>query len=154
MKITQNREPLTPNRLAAATLAALGAASAIPIPLAQLDFAGLFNAFNIESGDSPQALLVIAGVGGILTIAVLGLAFVGVGLALTGAPAARSVLIAAALAGFVTAMPLWVPAGVVIGAAAILLGQSVDRRPSSEHPRRNVLRTTSVDTHRPRRGEA
>ena len=99
MTITQNREPLTPNRLAAAALAALGAASAMPIPLAQLDFAGLFNAFNIESGDSPQALLVIAGVGGILTIAVLGLAFVGVGLALTGAPAARSVLIAAALAG-------------------------------------------------------
>ena len=63
----------------------------------------------------------IAGVGGILTIAVLGFAFVGVGLALTGAPAARNVLIAAALAGFVTAMPLWVPAGVVIGAAAILL---------------------------------
>ena len=154
MTITQNREPLTPNRLAAAALAALGAASAIPIPLAQLDFAGLFNAFNIESGDSPQALLVIAGVGGILTIAVLGLAFVGVGLALSGAPAARSVLIAAALAGFVTAMPLWVPAGVVIGAAAILLGQSVDRRPSSEHPRRNVLRTTSVDTHTPRQGQA
>jgi len=85
---------------------------------------------------------------------VLGLAFVGVGLALTGAPAARNVLIAAALAGFVTAMPLWVPAGVVIGAAAILLGQSVDRRPSSEHPRRNVLRTTSVDTHMPRQGQA
>ena len=154
MTITQNREPLTPNRLAAAALAALGAASAIPIPLAQLDFAGLFNAFNIDSGDSPQALLVIAGVGGILTIAVLGFAFVGVGLALTGAPAARNVLIAAALAGFVTAMPLWVPAGVVIGAAAILLGQSVDRRPSSEHPRRNVLRTTSVDTHTPRQGQA
>jgi hypothetical protein len=154
MTITQNSEPLNPNRLAAAALAALGAASAMPIPLAQLDFAGLFNAFNIDSGDSPQALLVIAGVGGILTIAVLGLAFVGVGLALTGAPAARNVLIAAALAGFVTAMPLWVPAGAVIGAAAILLGQSVDRRPSSEHPRRNVLRTTSVDTHTPRQGQA
>jgi len=154
MTITQNSEPLTPNRLAAAALAAVGAASAMPIPLAQLDFAGLFNAFNIDGGDSPQALLVIAGVGGILTIAVLGFAFVGVGLALTGAPAARNVLIAAALAGFVTAMPLWVPAGVVIGAAAILLGQSVDRRPSSEHPRRNVLRTTSVDTHTPRQGQA
>ena len=57
MTITQNREPLTPNRLAAAALAALGAASAMPIPLAQLDFAGLFNAFNIDSGGSPQALL-------------------------------------------------------------------------------------------------
>src|SRR5437763_15702554 len=154
MTITQNREPLTPNRLAAAALAALGAASAIPMPLAQLDFAGLFNAFNIDSGDSPQALLVIAGVGGILTIAVLGLAFVGVGLALTGAPAARNVLIAAALAGFVTAMPLWVPAGVVIGAAAILLGQSSNRHTSSGYSPRNLLRTTGVDTRTPRKEEA
>ena len=31
---------MIPNRIAAASLAALGAASAIPIPLAQLDFAG------------------------------------------------------------------------------------------------------------------
>jgi hypothetical protein len=154
MTIARNREPLTTNRLTAAALAALGAASAIPIPLAQLDFAGLFNALNIDSGDSPRALLVIAGVGGILTIAVLGLAFVGVGLALTGAPAARNVLIAAALAGFATAMPLWVPAGVLIGAAAILLGQSGDRRASSEHSRRNVPRTTGVVTRTPRRGEA
>ena len=82
-------EPLTANRIAAAALAALGAASAIPIPLAQLDFAGLINAFNIDSGDSPRALLVIAGVGGILTIAVLALAFAGACLALAGAPSAR-----------------------------------------------------------------
>jgi hypothetical protein len=34
---------MTGNRLAAAALAVLGAASAIPIPLAQLDFAGLWN---------------------------------------------------------------------------------------------------------------
>src|SRR5205823_9840380 len=98
-----------PNRLAAAALAALGAASAIPIPLAQLDFAGLFNAFNIDSGESPPALLVIAAVGGILTIAVIALAFAGAILAFTGASSARNTLIAAALAGLVTAMPLWIP---------------------------------------------
>src|SRR5437762_3416130 len=114
MTITQNREPLTPNRLAAAALAALGAASAIPIPLAQLDFASLFNEFNIDGGDSPQALLVIAGVGGILTIAVLGLAFVGVGLALTGAPAAPLWALAAAH-GYGWQM-IWLPAAVA-GAA-------------------------------------
>jgi hypothetical protein len=113
---------MTGNRLAAGALAALGAASAIPIPLAQLDFAGLFNAFNIDGGDSPPALQVIAAVGGILTIAVLCLAFVGAGLALAGAPAARTLLFAAAVAGLVTAMPLWIPAGTVIGAAAVLLG--------------------------------
>jgi hypothetical protein len=111
------------HRIAAAALAAFGAASAIPIPLAQLDFAGLLNAFNIHAGDTPQAVLVIAGIGGVLTFVVLSLAFVGAGLALAGRPAARPVLIAAALAGLVTAMPLWIPAGVVIGAAALILGQ-------------------------------
>jgi hypothetical protein len=114
---------MTDNRIAAAALAALGAASAIPIPLAQLDFAGVWNVFNIDSGDSPRALQVIMGVGGVLTIAVLALAFVGAALAASGHPAARPVLVAAALAGLVTAMPLWIPAGVVIGAAAVLLGQ-------------------------------
>jgi hypothetical protein len=113
---------MTVNRLAAAALAGLGAASAIPIPLAQLDFAGLVNVFNIDSGDSPRALHIIAGVGGILTLGVLALALAGATLALTGNSAARAILIAAALAGLVTAMPLWIPAGVVIGAAALVLG--------------------------------
>jgi hypothetical protein len=116
------------HRLAAAALAAFGASSAIPIPLAQLDFAGIINVFNIHSGDSPRALHVIAGIGGFLTIAVLAIAFVGAFLAATGHPAARPVLIAAALAGLITAMPLWVPAGIVIGAAAFLLGH-----PNSRH---------------------
>src|SRR3712207_1037138 len=38
--------PITPGRVAPAALAALGASSAIPIPLAQLDFAGLINVFR------------------------------------------------------------------------------------------------------------
>jgi hypothetical protein len=37
-------------------------------------------------------------------------------------PAARIVLGAAALAGLLTAPPLWLPTGVVLGAAAMLLG--------------------------------
>jgi hypothetical protein len=125
---------MTGNRLAAAALAALGAASAIPIPLAQLDFAGIINVFNIDSGDSPRALHIIAGVGGVLTVAVLALAFVGAALAATGHPAARAVLIAAALAGLVTAMPLWIPAGVVIGAAAVVLGQPQSRASAPSLP--------------------
>jgi hypothetical protein len=126
---------MTGNRLAAAALAAFGAASAIPIPLAQLDFAGLINVFDIDSGDSPRALHVMAGVGGFLTIGVVVLAFVGAALALRRSAAARPVIIAAALAGLVTAMPLWLPAGVVIGAGALLLGQP-DRQPAttSAHP--------------------
>ena len=127
---------MTGNRLAAAALAALGAASAIPIPLAQLDFAGIMNVFDIDAGDSPRALRIIAGLGGILTIAVLALAFAGAALAATGHPSARAVLVTAALAGLVTAMPLWMPAGAVIGAAAILLGQphSRGRAAASAHP--------------------
>jgi hypothetical protein len=119
---------MTTYRLAAAALAALGAASAIPIPLAQLDFAGVMNAFDIDSGDSPPALHVIAGVGGVLTIGVLALAFAGAALAAMGHRDARAVLIAAALAGLVTAMPLWFPAGIVIGAAAVLLGHADGHR--------------------------
>lgn len=122
MAVIPSTEPMTANRIAAGSLAILGAASAIPIPLAQLDFAGVINAFNIDSGDSPRALLIIAGVGGFLTILILALAFAGAILALTGAPQARHVLIAAALAGLVTAMPLWIPAGVLIAAAAVMLG--------------------------------
>ena len=68
---------MTQNRIAAAALATFGAASAIPIPLAQFDFAGLVDAFDIDNGDSPRALLVMAGVGGFLTIAVLAMAFAG-----------------------------------------------------------------------------
>src|SRR5256885_2140345 len=108
-------------RLASVALAALGAAGAVPIPLAQLDFAGIVNVFGIDAGDSPRALRVVAGVGGVLTCGVIALAFAGAGLALAGAAAARVCLTAAALAGLATALPLWIPAGVVIGAAAFTL---------------------------------
>jgi hypothetical protein len=151
MAITQDRQPLSMSRFAAAALAALGAASAIPIPLAQLHFAGLINAFNIDSGDSPRALLVLAGFGGALTFAVLAVAFAGAFLAATGAASARVVLIAAALAGLVTAMPLWIPAGVLIGAAAALL--SPPHGDGSKPNGRNLLRTTGAHTRTPRRGE-
>jgi hypothetical protein len=130
----------TPQHLVAAALAALGTASAIPIPLAQLDFAGVLNVFDIDDGDTPTAVLTIAAVGGVLTIAVLALALVGVFLALAGVPSARTVLIASAVAGFATATPFWIPAGVVLGASAHLLGKhnptiSFQRPESAEaHP--------------------
>jgi hypothetical protein len=119
------------NRVAAVLLGVVGAAGAVPIPLAQLDFAGLINVFDIDSGDTPGALLAIAGVAGFLTIGVLAVAFVGAGLALAGASSARVVLFAAALAGLVTAMPLWVPTAIVIGAAAFVAGLG-DEQPSPE----------------------
>jgi hypothetical protein len=75
------------------------------------------------------------GVGGILTLGVLALALTGAALAATGRSAARAVLIAAAVAGLVTAMPLWIPAGVVIGAAALLVGQPNSRQDATAtHP--------------------
>ena len=115
----------TSQRFTAGGLAALGAVSAIPIPIAQLDFHGLINTFQIDSGGSPHALHVIVGVAGLLTIGVLVLALVGMVLALTGSPAARPVLIAAAVAGLVTALPGWVPAGIVLGSAALVIGREL-----------------------------
>jgi hypothetical protein len=109
------------NRLPAVALAALAAAGAVPIALAQLDFAGVFNAFNIDAGDSPTGLRVLAGVSGVGTIAVIMLAFAGVGLILAEAPAGRKALAVSAVAGFVTATIFWIPAGIMIGAAAMLL---------------------------------
>jgi hypothetical protein len=141
MMTSHTPQPRSTTRVAASALAALGAASAIPIPLAQFDFAGLINVFNIEHGDSPHALLVIAGVAGVLTVAVLALAFTGAFLAATGASSARSALIAAALGGLVTAMPLWIPAGVLIGAAALLLGEPGNRHAVEDDSLRNQLRT-------------
>jgi hypothetical protein len=58
----------------------------------------------------------------VLTVGVLGLACAGVVLILTEAPAARTCLLGAAVGGLVTALPLWLPAGVVLAAAALLLG--------------------------------
>ena len=73
------------------------------------------------------------GVGGVLTIAVLALAFIGAarGHGQLGARASSS----PPSPGFVTAMPLWIPAGIVIGAAALLLGHPNGRPdPTSAHP--------------------
>ena len=113
--------------LAAAAIATFAIAAAIPIPLAQLDFAGLINAFDIHAGDTPDALQALAGVGGALTIIVLGIGLCGAALALAGSPRARNVLIAAALAGLLTAPPLWLPTGMLLGAAAVMLGRGPAR---------------------------
>jgi hypothetical protein len=123
---------MTGNRIAAAALAAFGAASGIPIPLAQLDFAGIVNVFDIDSGDSPAALLVIAGVGGFLTIGVLVAALAGAALTLAGSASSRGLLIGAAVAGLATAFPFWIPAGIVIGTAGVILGRA--ERPSGASP--------------------
>jgi hypothetical protein len=126
----------TPQHLAAAALATLATASAIPIPLAQLDFAGAFNVFDIDNGDTPGGVVAIAAVCGVLTTFVIVLAFAGVVLTLLGASAARNTLIAAALAGLATAMPFWIPAAVILGSAALILGrrqeeQARDRPPTA-----------------------
>jgi uncharacterized membrane protein len=66
----------------------------------------------------------LAGVGGVLTLAVLVLALVGRRSRSPASPA-RTLLVVAALAGFVTALPFWIPAAVLLGAAALILGQAI-----------------------------
>jgi hypothetical protein len=67
-------------------------------------------------------------------------------------PSGRTLLIAAALAGLVTAMPLRIPAGVLIGAAALLLGPDPDCHTPGSQTNRNLLPASGVDT-RPLRQE-
>ena len=122
---------MTTQRILAAGLAVFGAAGAIPISLAQLDFAGVLNAFNVDAGDATAALRVLAGAGGFLTFAVIVLAFVGAWLVITGRRSARTVLITSSVAGFATAAIFWIPAGVTIGAAALLLGRAELDDPAS-----------------------
>ena len=119
-----------PRGTLAAGLAVIGAASAIPIPLAQLDFAGLVNVFDIDDGGAPRGLAVLAAVGGALTIGAIATALTGAVLALVEAPAAGWVLAIAAVAGFLTALALWLPTGILLGAAAVLAAGSATRRPS------------------------
>ena len=93
----------------------------------------------------------IAGIGGVLTIGVLGLAFAGAFLAAAGAASARTILIAAALLGLVTALPLGIPAGVLIGGAAVLRSPSKPDEPGDAG--RNLLRVSGAHTRAPRQGE-
>ena len=120
---------MTLDRWFAAALAAFGAVSAVPIALAQLDFAGIVNVFGIDSGDTRHAVLVLAGAAGALTLLVIALALAGGALALLGCAAARPLLLTAAITGLISATPLlWIPAGSALGAAAWL---ARPRRPSS-----------------------
>lgn len=107
-------------RLGAAALAALGAASGLPLALAQLDYAGIVNVFGIDHGDGARALVVLAGVGGVLTLCVVVAAFTGAALCVAGSAAAHPLLVAAAVAGFATALMFWLPSAITIGAAAVL----------------------------------
>ncbi|MET7283702.1 hypothetical protein ABZS29_36070 [Kribbella sp. NPDC005582] len=124
----------TSQRLLAATLATFGIVSAIPIPLAGLDFAGVLDVFGIDGGDSPRGVVGLVIAAAVLTIAVLGLACVGVVLAALGSAAARPILMVAALAGVVTALASWLPAGLLLGLAAYLCGPETSpvgvRRPA------------------------
>ena len=51
-------------------------------------------------------------------------------------------------------MPLWIPAGVVIGVAALILGQAADRHGPIDKTHRNLLPTSCVTTRSPKQGEA
>jgi hypothetical protein len=114
------------SRIAAAALAAFGAASAMPLGLAQLDFAGIVNFVGIDEGDTPSGVLVLAGVGGFLTIGFTLLAFIGAALALSGSRWAPELLAVAAIGGLVSALIFWIPAAIAIGAAAVICHRAAD----------------------------
>jgi hypothetical protein len=107
-------------KLLAGAMAALGITCAVPIPMAGFDFAGMWNIFGIDHGDTPQGVITLVVVAAVLTTIVLVVAAAGVALILLESPAARPVLLAAAIAGLVTAMPAWLPTGLLLGFAAHL----------------------------------
>lgn len=115
---------MTTDRLIASVLALLGSLGGIPLALAQLDFAGVVNVFEIDHGDVSAGLLVIAGVGGTLTALVVMIGLIGVGLCLAGSALARPLLLVAAVAGFASALLLWLPTALALGAAVHLLGRA------------------------------
>lgn len=105
-------------QFAAAALGFAGAVLAIPIALAKLDFGQLVNVFNIDSSDSPSALVVLAAISGIATLGVAVAAIVGAILALVAPRTAGRVLAGAALSGIVTAQIFWAP-GTLLGLATL-----------------------------------
>ncbi len=117
---------MTTQRLAVSALGIGGATLGIPIGLAQLDFAGILNFANVDSGDSPTALLVIAGVSGFGTLALALVGLVAGALAVTDLVWARRLLLVAALGGIVSATIFWLAPGVALGAAAVLARERAD----------------------------
>lgn len=126
---------MSTDRLVAGTLAILGALAGIPLALAQLDFAGVVDAFEIDHGEAPAGVLVLAAIGGTITVVVVALGLAGAALCFVGSPGARPLLIVAAVAGFASALMLWLPAALALGAAVHLLGRAEEVELSRAAPR-------------------
>ncbi|MFN8224741.1 MAG: hypothetical protein U0R50_16020 [Gaiellales bacterium] len=116
--------PLATDRLVAGVLAALGALAGIPLVLAQLDFAGVVDVFSIEHGDVAHGLIVLATIAAAATGTIVAAGLAGAALCLAGSAYARPVLTAVAIAGFATALMLWLPIALTLGAAVHLLGRA------------------------------
>jgi hypothetical protein len=78
------------HRFAAAALGAFAAATAVPLGLAQLDFADIVTFLGIDHGDTPAGVLALAGVSGIATLVLSAVALAGAALALTEARSSRT----------------------------------------------------------------
>jgi hypothetical protein len=109
------------HRFAAAALAAFAAATAVPLGLAQLDFAGIVTFVGIDHGDTPSGVLVFAGVSGIATLVLSVVALAGAALALVEPRRGRKTVVAVALGGLVSATIFWIPQAVMLAAAAFIL---------------------------------
>jgi hypothetical protein len=114
------------HRFAAAALGAFAAATAVPLGLAQLDFADMVTFVGIDHGDTPAGVLALAGVSGIATLVVSAVALAGA--ALAEARSSRTVLVGAAVEGLFSATIFWIPQAVLLGVAAFILRGSEDAR--------------------------
>ena len=115
-------------RFAAAALGAFAAATAVPLGLAQLDFADVVTFVGIDHGDTPSGVLALAGVSGVATLVVSAVALAGAALALAEARSARTVLAGAAVAGLLSATIFWIPQAVLLGLASFILRAGEDAR--------------------------
>jgi hypothetical protein len=112
-------------RALAAALAALGCSAGVPAALAQFDFAGVVNAFGIETDDAPAVLRVVVGISGVVTAVAIATGLIGAVLTLSNTRIATRVLAAAAIVGLFSASVLWLPAGFAITAATLMIDRAM-----------------------------
>ncbi len=114
------------HRFAAAALGAFAAATAVPLGLEQLDFAGMLTFVGIDHGNTPSGVLALAGVSGVATLVVIAVALAGAALAVAEARSAHTVLAGAAVAGLLSATIFWIPQAVLLGVAAFIVRAEQD----------------------------
>ena len=89
------------------------------------------NVFGIDAGDTPQGVLVLAGVSGVGTSVLVLVAAAGAMLVATETALGARLLLVAALGGILTATIFWIGPGFALGLAAYLAQRDSRRGPSA-----------------------